>query len=86
MPVANRVEPARLDLSRRMAQALLDWRSILLPPSIVEYIILHEFVHLHESHYTPAFWTRVERAMPDFAKRKQWLAENAPNETECSSA
>jgi predicted metal-dependent hydrolase len=23
------------------------------------------------------FWTRVERAMPDFAKRKQWLAENA---------
>jgi hypothetical protein len=53
------------------------WRSILLPPSIVEYIVVHELVHLHEPHHTPAFWTRVERAMPDFAKRKQWLAENA---------
>ena len=53
------------------------WRSILLPPSIVEYIVVHELVHLHEPHHTPEFWTRVERAMPDFARRKQWLAENA---------
>lgn len=52
------------------------WRSILLPPSIVEYIVVHELVHLHEPHHTPAFWTRLERAMPDFAKRKQWLAEH----------
>jgi predicted metal-dependent hydrolase len=43
----------------------------------VEYIVVHELVHLHEPHHTPAFWTRVERAMPDFAKRKQWLAEHA---------
>lgn len=53
------------------------WRSILLPPSIVEYIVVHELVHLHEPHHAPVFWTRVERALPDFAKRKQWLAENA---------
>lgn len=30
-----------------------------------------------EPHHTPAFWTRVERAVPNFARRKQWLAENA---------
>ncbi len=53
------------------------WRSILLPSSIVEYIVVHELVHLHEPHHTPVFWTRVERAMPDFAKRKQWLASLA---------
>jgi predicted metal-dependent hydrolase len=59
------------------AKLYFHWRSILLPPSIIEYIVVHELVHLHEPHHTPAFWTRVERAMPDFAKRKQWLAENA---------
>lgn len=53
------------------------WRSILLPPRIIEYVIVHELVHIHEPHHTTAFWTRVERAMPDFAARKQWLAEHA---------
>lgn len=53
------------------------WRTILLPPRIVEYIVIHELAHLHEPHHTPEFWLRVERAMPDFAARKQWLAENA---------
>jgi len=52
------------------------WRTILLPPRIVEYIVVHELVHLIEPHHVPAFWGRVERAMPDFAVRKQWLAEN----------
>ncbi len=53
------------------------WRSILLPPRIVEYVVVHELVHLIEPHHTPAFWSRVERTLPDFATRKQWLAENA---------
>jgi predicted metal-dependent hydrolase len=53
------------------------WRSILLPARIVDYIIVHELVHLHEPHHTPEFWTRLERAMPDFALRKRWLAEHA---------
>lgn len=53
------------------------WRSILLPPAIVDYVVVHELVHLHEPHHTPEFWSRVERAMPDFAQRKQWLAEHA---------
>lgn len=51
------------------------WRSILLPPSIVEYVVVHELVHLRVAHHTTDFWLRVERAMPDFAERKQWLAE-----------
>lgn len=53
------------------------WRSILLPPRIVEYVVAHELVHLREPHHTSVFWTRLERVMPDFASRKQWLAENA---------
>lgn len=51
------------------------WRTVLLPPPIIEYVVVHELVHLIEAHHTPAFWARVERAMPDFAARKQWLTE-----------
>ena len=53
-----------------------NWATILLPPSVVEYVAVHELVHLLEPNHTPEFWTRVERAMPDHEARKQWLAEH----------
>lgn len=51
------------------------WRTILLPPRIIEYIVTHELIHIHEPHHDRAFWQRVERALPDYNVRKQWLAE-----------
>ena len=50
------------------------WKTILLPAHIAEYVVVHEMAHLHEPHHTPEFWRRVERAMPDFQRRKSWLA------------
>ncbi|RKT46930.1 M48 family metallopeptidase [Thiocapsa rosea] len=52
------------------------WKAILLPARIAEYVVVHEIAHLHEPHHTPGFWLRVERAMPDYAQRKAWLAEH----------
>ncbi|MFO0645441.1 MAG: SprT family zinc-dependent metalloprotease [Polyangiales bacterium] len=51
------------------------WRTILLPPRVVEYVVVHELVHLIEAHHAPAFWQRIERALPDYAARKLWLDE-----------
>ncbi len=51
------------------------WKTILLPPRIVEYVVVHELVHLHEPHHSKAFWQRLERVLPDYAGRKAWLAE-----------
>lgn len=50
------------------------WKTVLLPRTIAEYVVVHELAHLHEPHHTPAFWRRIERAMPDYERRKQWLA------------
>jgi predicted metal-dependent hydrolase len=52
------------------------WRTVMLPPRIVDYIVVHELAHLAEAHHGPAFWGAVERGMPDFAARKQWLVEH----------
>lgn len=52
------------------------WKTILLPAPIAEYVVVHEMAHLHEPHHTPTFWQRVERAMPDYERRKAWLAEH----------
>lgn len=52
------------------------WRTIQLPPRIIEYVVAHELVHLREPHHSPAFWRQLERAMPDYGQRKHWLAEH----------
>lgn len=52
------------------------WRTILLPPAIIDYIIVHELVHLCEPRHSIEFWRRVERIIPDYLQRKNWLSEN----------
>lgn len=52
------------------------WNTILLPPNIAEYVVVHELVHLREPNHTRAFWRRVEDALPDHQLRKDWLAAN----------
>ena len=52
------------------------WRTMQLPPRIIEYVIAHELVHLIEPHHDPAFWQRLERSMPDHRDRKDWLVEH----------
>lgn len=49
------------------------WRMTMLPHSVIEYLVVHELVHLVERRHTPAFWERLERVIPDYANHQQWL-------------
>lgn len=52
------------------------WASLMFPPAIVDYVLVHKLVHLTEKHHTPAFWQRVERVLPDFESgRSGWRSE-----------
>ncbi len=50
------------------------WATIQLPPTLVDYVIVHELAHVHEPNHTPQFWLRVERALPTFQAAKLDLA------------
>ncbi len=52
------------------------WATILLPASVVDYVVVHELVHLVEPNHTPEFWQRVARTLPEYEQRKAWLAEH----------
>lgn len=52
------------------------WRTLALPPSSIEYIIVHELAHLIESNHTGEFWHQIQRVLPDMSARKSWLAEH----------
>ena len=52
------------------------WRTILLPPHIIDYLIVHELVHLKEKNHSRQFWRRLERVIPDYVQRRDWLLVN----------
>ena len=57
-------------------KVLFHWKTILLPPEIVRYVVAHELVHLRIPDHSTSFWTALERLMPDYEERRKWLAEN----------
>lgn len=55
------------------------WRVAMLPREMIDYVVVHEMVHLIEPQHNRVFWDKVKRILPDFEKRKEWLAENGVN-------
>ena len=38
--------------------------------------LVHELAHLIHSNHTEAFWNEVDKVMPDYQERKEWLRLN----------
>lgn len=51
----------------------IHWATLQLPPTLIDYVLVHELAHIAHKHHTPAFWATVERAMPDYDHRKDQL-------------
>lgn len=52
------------------------WRLIMAPLSVVDYVVIHELVHLEERNHAKSFWDKVKMLMPDFESRRNWLKSN----------
>jgi len=46
-----------------------NYKLILLPPHLADYIIVHELCHLKELNHGKAFWDLVEETIPDYKER-----------------
>ena len=51
-----------------------NWRLLRLPVFLLDYVIAHELVHIHERNHTPTFWEILGRVLPDWKERKQALS------------
>lgn len=54
----------------------LNWRLILMPNSIIDYIIIHELCHLKIMNHSSDFWELVKIYVPNYREYKKWLNEN----------
>ncbi len=52
------------------------WKCLMAPPQIIDYIVVHELCHFHHRDRSNAFWNEVDKVMPDYRVRKEWLRKH----------
>lgn len=55
----------------------LNWRLLMAPPEVIDYVVVHELAHLREPNHTEAFWSLVAEHIPDYEEYAEWLDENS---------
>ena len=53
-----------------------NWKLVLMPEEILDYVVVHELAHRLQMNHSTEFWDEVEKILPDYRKRRQWLKEN----------
>ena len=53
-----------------------NWKLVLMPERIMDYVVVHELAHRKQMNHSPAFWREVELILPDYKERRQWLREH----------
>lgn len=53
-----------------------NFRLILAPPEVLDYVVVHELCHRRQMNHSAQFWQEVAQVLPDYRKRKAWLTEN----------
>lgn len=48
----------------------------LVPPEVLDYVVVHELCHRKEMNHSVQFWKEVERVIPYYKSCKKWLKEN----------
>jgi predicted metal-dependent hydrolase len=79
------VKPTRVtvkDLSYRWASCnssnglAFHWKTMMAPPKIIDYVVVHELCHVHHRNHSDAFWNEIDKVMPDYRERKTWLKQH----------
>ena len=53
-----------------------NWKLVLMPQEILDYVVVHELAHRIHMDHSAAFWAEVGKILPDYKERRQWLKVN----------
>ena len=53
-----------------------NWKIIMAPLKVIEYLVVHELVHLIHPNHSKDFWQTVAEIIPDYEEKKEWLRIN----------
>lgn len=55
-----------------------NWRLLLAPEPVLDYVVWHEVCHLRVRDHSSRFWALVARWCPDWREQRDWLRRNGP--------
>ena len=76
--VSIRNQRSRWGSCGREGQITLNWRLVLMPPAIRDYVIVHELMHLRRMDHSPAYWALVAAVCPGYREARAWLRVHGP--------
>jgi predicted metal-dependent hydrolase len=53
-----------------------NWRLVLAPPEVLDYVVVHELCHLRVPNHSPRFWELVGRHRPRWREQREWLRDH----------
>jgi predicted metal-dependent hydrolase len=62
----------------RNGRICLNWRLLLMPGWVRDYVLVHELMHLERLDHSPRFWALVAAAYPAYREARAWLRLNGP--------
>lgn len=71
--VAMRSQTTRWGSCSSTGRLNYNWRLILAPSHVLDYVAAHEVAHLVHMNHSTSFWRTVERALPDMSRGRAWL-------------
>ncbi len=74
--VTIRGQRARWGSASRNGRVSLNWRLILAPPAVLDYVVIHELAHLRVVGHSRSFWAVVRRHAADPEGARRWLREH----------
>jgi len=57
----------------RDGRIYFNWRLVMAPMDVIDYVVAHELCHLVHHNHSPAFWEQVAKLFPDFTEQRRWL-------------
>lgn len=76
--IALKEQKMRWGTCTSVGAVYLNWRIMMAPMSIVDYVIVHELAHLKHPDHSRSYWQLVRSILPDYELRKEWLRVNGP--------
>ena len=76
--VSIRSQKTRWGSCGRNGHISLNWRLMLMPEWVRDYVLVHELMHLRRLDHSPKFWRLVEAACPAYRLARQWLRTHGP--------
>ena len=55
-----------------------NWRAIMVPPALLDYVVAHELAHLRVRSHTSEYWSVVAQAIPDYRLRAPTAPRGGP--------